>query len=86
MFADSVSGSILQLTFKKLLPPVKFWCSNKEECPWLLGCLSFFLSHILEWGQIFFICFNKKTYSNRLNANADVKIQWKSDIKEIYNM
>lgn len=30
-FVNIVSDSILQLIFKKLLPPIKFWCNSKEE-------------------------------------------------------
>lgn len=48
-FVNIVSDSILQLIFKKLLPPVKFWCNNKNIHSYLkslLGYFSFFLTYI----------------------------------------
>ena len=87
-FIDMVSDSTLQLTFKKL-PFVEFYCSIKEAYAQLSEKAIKILLHF----QATYLCearfssyTSKRTYLNRLNAEADMTIQLssiKSDIKEI---
>src|SRR5258705_7203126 len=86
---DMVSDSTLQLTFIKL-PLVEFWCNIKEEYPNLFEkaikiLLPFPTTNLCE---VRFSSYTstKTKYHNRLNAEADMRIQLSSikpDIKEI---
>lgn len=88
-FIDIISGSILQLIFKRL-PLVKFWLVSMMNSPKYLKSLLkyYFISQLLICVGLNFLLYilTPQTY-NRLNAEADMKIKLSSiqlDIKEIY--
>lgn len=76
-FVDKALDSTLQLTFKIILPLVKFWYHIKEECSQLPAkhteiTLSFSTTYLDE--TRFFSYPSNKTYFKRLDIEAVMRV------------